>query len=449
MKIFYLDNFRGFQKTKIPILDVNFCVGENSTGKTSFLSIFNLFSSYRFWLEQTFDTGEPGFGNFDDIVSISTNNQSYFRIGFAEEVLDTDSDDKQNDDKQNTEKVTRGILLTYINNEGMPKLYKCTHNFGRDVITITFTKKTVRYKNTTSKVDLLIDKFQNHLFDEWSDIHNTKTTSGYKVITDKFVNVDVVPPLYILSYIYENEIVSKDNGKGRHLSYHLPGASYTGNVAWIAPIRTKPRRTYDEIRLDFSPEGEHTPYIVKKILDSGSNAKKFQSFMRRFGKESGLFKEVNIHRFGKSVTSPFELEVTLEVKPLNISSVGYGVSQGLPVIVELFVRPQGTWYAIQQPEVHLHPRAQAAIGEMIYELATTEEKKFIIETHSDFTIDRYLMCMRDKGKNHKAQVLFFERKDGKNIVSKIPITDTGDLGEVIPDSYREFFLKEEMRVIGI
>lgn len=446
MKIFYLDNFRGFQNTKIPVLDVNFCVGENSTGKTSFLSVFNLMSSYRFWLEQSFDTGEPGFGNFDDIVSISSKDKSYFRIGFAEETQE--SLDLGSDDKQTADKVTRGILLTYMNNGGMPKLHKCTLNYGRDIVTVTFTEKTVRYKNFTSDEYLSIEEFQTTLFDDWAAIHNVNISSGYKVVTDKSINVDLMPTLYILSHIYEVEIASGHNKKGRQLHY-LPGTSYIGNVAWIAPIRTKPRRTYDEIRLDFSPEGEHTPYIVKKILDSGKKAKKFQSFMKKFGEQSGLFKEVNVHRFGKSVTSPFELEVVLETKPLNISSVGYGVSQGLPVIVELFVRPQGTWYAIQQPEVHLHPRAQAAIGEVIYELAATEEKKFFIETHSDFTIDRYRISVRENGENHKGQVLFFERKDGENIVKQIQITEAGELEENMPMSYREFFLKEGMRVIGI
>ncbi len=334
--------------------------------------------------------------------------------------------------------------------EGMPKLYKCTYNYRRDIVTLTFTGKTIRYKISTSEVDLSIHEFQSYLFDDWVDIHNTKISSDYKIITDQLVNEASMPALLALSYIYGIKLDRDRKKNGRH-SFSIPRPSFSGNVAWISPIRAKPRRTYDEISSEFSSEGEgeHTPYVMKKILDSGKKAKKFQSFMKRFGKNSGLFKEVNVHRFGSSVTSPFELEVVLEAKPLNISSVGYGVSQGLPVVVELFVRERGTWYAIQQPEVHLHPRAQAAIGEMIFTLAATEEKKFIVETHSDFMIDRYRICVREEGEDHKGQVLFFERKDGINIVNPIQITDTGDLEEDLPESYREFFLKEEMRVIGI
>ena len=285
--------------------------------------------------------GESGFGHFDDIVSVSSEDQRFFRIGFAEVIPSQDEDGNKN-----TECATTGFLFTYTKVEGMPKLHKCTHNYGKRVVTITYTEKTIRYKIYDSDHDITINDFQDGLFDTWVDIHNTKTSSGYKIIKDEIVNSDNMPALYALSFIREVEIEPSPKRKGRRF-FAVPGPSFGGNVTWIVPIRTKPRRTYDEIRLEFSPEGEHTPYIVKKILDSGEKAKLFQSFMARFGKESGLFKEVNVHRFGSSVTSPFELEVVLEAKPLNISNVGYGVSQGLPVVVELFVRESGTWFAIQ------------------------------------------------------------------------------------------------------
>jgi predicted ATPase len=139
----------------------------------------------------------------------------------------------------------------------------------------------------------------------------------------------------------------------------------------------------------------------------------------------------------------------LETKPLNISNVGYGVSQGLPVIVEAFVREPGTLFAIQQPEVHLHPRAQAAIGEMIFSLAHREKKRFIVETHSDFTIDRYRVSLREsKDADVGSQILFFARVNGKNVVSQILIGKDGGLPDSQPNSYRSFFLKEGLKVIG-
>ena len=46
----------------------------------------------------------------------------------------------------------------------------------------------------------------------------------------------------------------------------------------------------------------------------------------------------------------------------NLIDVGYGVSQALPVLTELLREDCSPVFLLQQPEVHLHPSAQAALG---------------------------------------------------------------------------------------
>ncbi|MCK5665692.1 MAG: AAA family ATPase, partial [Thiotrichaceae bacterium] len=227
--------------------------------------------------------------------------------------------------------------------------------------------------------------------------------------------------------------------------------AFSDDIAWLAPIRSKPRKTYDEYRLDFSPEGDHTPYIIKKLLDRKADAEKFKEFMSNIGIDSGLFESVKIKKYGSGVTSPFELDIVLNKKQLSISNVGYGVSHALPIIVELFVRNKGSWYAVQQPEGHLHPKAQAALGDAFFQLASIENKKFIIETHSDYTIDRFRSNYKTQQdvRKPKAQILFFERTGSGNKVSSLTIDKNGDLPTDQPSSYRDLFIKEELMNLGI
>lgn len=222
-------------------------------------------------------------------------------------------------------------------------------------------------------------------------------------------------------------------------------------IAWLAPIRTKPRRTYDEYKYDFTPEGEHTPYIIKRILKSKTERNNFLRFAKRIGKNSGLFENISVKNYGKSSTSSFELDVELSKKTLSINSVGYGISQALPVIVEMFSRPNGTRFAIQQPEVHLHPRAQAAFGSTIFELALSDNKRFFIETHSDYLIDRFRINMRNSKRKNKpdSQIIFFERSKRGNKLHILPIASNGDIATKQPKKYRDFFVKEEFSVLGI
>jgi predicted ATPase len=143
------------------------------------------------------------------------------------------------------------------------------------------------------------------------------------------------------------------------------------------------------------------------------------------------------------------VDAVLDGTPLNLINVGYGVSQSLPVFVEIVSRPKGSWFAIQQPEVHLHPRAQAALGDAIFDMAVTDVKRFLIETHSDFTIDRFRLNYRRKTRKPSSQILFFERQNKQNTVTPLAISAKGELPVDQPDGYRKFFIKEQMDLLGL
>ncbi|MBK6563539.1 hypothetical protein [Candidatus Amarobacter glycogenicus] len=156
----------------------------------------------------------------------------------------------------------------------------------------------------------------------------------------------------LIQQIHDESAIEYDK---HQFSIRMP--RFTHNMTWLAPIRSKPKRTYDEYKLDFTPEGEHTPYLIRRLLKSKGSTE-FREFIERFGLESGLFEKLEIKGFGKEVASPFELRVVLSNLHIALVNVGYGVSQALPVVVEMFARPEGSKFAIQQPEVHLHPRAK-------------------------------------------------------------------------------------------
>ena len=81
MKTLYIDNYKGFSDTFIPFLDVNFFVGENSTGKTSILNLLNILSETAFWFRPDFNNRQVELGYFDEIINQCSNNKTYFTIG--------------------------------------------------------------------------------------------------------------------------------------------------------------------------------------------------------------------------------------------------------------------------------------------------------------------------------------------------------------------------------
>ena len=161
-----------------------------------------------------------------------------------------------------------------------------------------------------------------------------------------------------------------------------------------------------------------------------------------------MFQEIEIRKLGDYVSDPVQVMVKDGYIASNLIDVGYGVSQALPVAVESIIAPEHTRLLIQQPEVHLHPRAQAALGSLFARLAGSHGKQFVVETHSDFIMDRVRTEVA-KGTISAQDViiLYLEKEQGKTTVYPIEIGETGGILNP-PPSYRSFFMEETFDVLS-
>ncbi len=448
MKIIYLDNFRGFSNTFIPIENVNFLIGENSSGKSSLLALINLLSSPKFfWLTNDFNSEECELGNFDDLVSSENESRGHFTIGHL-----TSYDANHNHPKKEKNKdETLGIVLTYVEKNGKPRLSKISYLHGSSIVHAKITNKTLAYTSDsyTKKHPMNYEEFQEVVKAHLLIDKKLKSLKKAKLPKNMITNLSDAPLWMITDYIGK-ELRSKNKDQFNQLSFPFPHRAE--ELIWIAPIREKPRRTYDNLKSGFSPEGTHTPHMLNEILNGQNkeSSQKLSEALKNFGAESGLFKEIQTKRYGNDSTAPFEIDVVLSKNPLKITNVGYGVAQVLPIIVESFSRRKRTMFAIQQPEVHLHPKAQAALGEFFCNLAVSENKQFLIETHSDFLIDRFrLNLSKVKKEKIKSQVLFFERTIDGNKCYPIEILGNGQYAENQPVSFRDFFIGEQINMLEL
>ncbi|MEQ1947079.1 MAG: AAA family ATPase [Bryobacteraceae bacterium] len=420
--VLYLDNVRGFENTYVPLTDVSFLVGENSTGKTSVLKLLNLLADPRFLLlpHALLADEENNLSTWSDLTSERT-----LRIGMIRRSTDKDG-----------LVMPLGALVTYGEQDGQPIDTHFTCTVGTQEIAIKRIDRHVYARVRPNAIDSKADI--RSLFGSWIKEQSAKAVpAGYQLL-------DMPKQLRGASLFYPLSQVAKESG--------LVPRLFDVHLAWLAPVRSKPRRTYDEAQRFFAPEGAHTPTLIRTLLLS-RNATQMGMVraLENFGKNSGLFRTLATREFGKGDAAPFQLQIVLDKRAFNVTNVGYGVSQALPIVVEVLCRDSGSWFAIQQPEVHLHPRAQAALGDFVFEFASSQNKKFLIETHSDFMIDRYRISLRKSRSKKKpsSQILFFERRNGKNTVTPLAITDSGELPVDQPKSYRHFFIKEQMDMLEL
>ena len=165
-----------------------------------------------------------------------------------------------------------------------------------------------------------------------------------------------------------------------------------------APVRSKPHRTYDPSLVARDPEGDYVPmYLANQYFEGKKRWDRLREALQCFGKDAGLFDEITVKPLGKQ-SGPFQLQIRrfdgqAKGPQRNLIDVGYGVSQVLPVVTELLRQDAPPMFLLQQPEVHLHPSAQAALGSLFCRVADWD-RQIVIETHSDHLLDRVRMDVR-------------------------------------------------------
>jgi predicted ATPase len=160
----------------------------------------------------------------------------------------------------------------------------------------------------------------------------------------------------------------------------------------IGPFRTPPERRYPFGGFSASrsgPTGEQAVnLLITEALLNPNSARPLHDSLSFWLNHLKLAESLDIKDIAKRLNL-FEVDVTGagQGTSANLADVGFGVSQVLPVLVQGLLMRRGGIYLVQQPEIHLHPDAQAGLADFFIYLATYGVIT-IIETHSEYLLLR-------------------------------------------------------------
>lgn len=134
----------------------------------------------------------------------------------------------------------------------------------------------------------------------------------------------------------------------------------------------------------------------------------------------------------------------IELKPQDI---GVGVSQLLPIVVAALATEDGM-VAMEQPELHIHPALQVALGDLFIHRVVDREVCFLIETHSEHLLLRFLRRIRETSANElppevdgltpEQLSVAFIKKNGTSVeVTSLDVDETGEFKNEWPDGFFE------------
>ena len=113
--------------------------------------------------------------------------------------------------------------------------------------------------------------------------------------------------------------------------------------------------------------------------------------------------------------------------PVNIVAEGFGANALIQLLHQLIAAEKGATVLIEEPEIHLHPKAQAELAEVLTETAKDEDKQIIMTTHSEYVAGRLLTLVAE-GKlttDELAIYSFLKGEKGECTATEIEVTERG------------------------
>ena len=468
-----LRNYRCFSDTgDIDIRSITLLIGANSTGKSSFLKFFPLLkqtigefvSGLFLWTGQLVD-----FKNFKNTIK---DGSDIMTIGFT--ITDLPIRTKTRLKKEVLHNVRIEFTLCGVEDDEHYDYIRCMSvNFGehsfllecneKDAVKLTVDSvdsKTLKDKIFIGPTNSLLPKI---IFQVSEDEISEESDIAYKKMKGIMMEDDKIPFISNLIKSFDNvyddsllrkRLLSSDSPKieEKDIKHFIDYLHYytvntlidsiniymfrlADRISYMKPLRAIVERYY-----------RYTNQAVNEISADGSNLPMYYNSLSKDDKKS--FNEWLWSLFKFTIdTKPseghLELQIKEQDKPVrNLVDVGFGYTQILPILTVVWKKiykdaskdavngNQTAFLAIEQPELHLHPRFQGKFVEML-SVAVNDAKerqvdlRVIIETHSETIVNRLGELVADDVnplKSEDVNILIFNSEQdnlGREITSSL------------------------------
>ena len=218
-------------------------------------------------------------------------------------------------------------------------------------------------------------------------------------------------------------------------------------VQRVSSGRNPPQRSYS--RDTGSTAGERARRLIDGIDASGLEArpargrKDLRAHLVDGLETLGIADHLEATRIGDYHTE-VRLRDNITKIASNLSEFGYGTSQVLPVLEGCALPGPGPLF-IEQPEIHLHPRAQGQLAQILCD--TSKRRQMIVETHSEHMINRARRLIAE-GKLAAENVIihYIDRNTDGSHAQTIGLDKLGDFTADWPDGFYDERYHETMKI---
>ncbi len=155
----------------------------------------------------------------------------------------------------------------------------------------------------------------------------------------------------------------------------------------------------------------------------------FQAMVAYWLKEMGLIEEFRVSEIGEN-SNRWQARVRTRKNGSEVllTDVGFGISQVLPVVTLLQYVPEGSTVILEQPEIHLHPLAQAALADVIIQAALHRRVQVLLESHSEHLLLRLQRRIAEEAiSSDDVKLYFCDAPKGESLITKLDVDLFGSI----------------------
>ena len=423
-----LQNFKCWRALDIELAPITLFFGVNSSGKTAILESLLM-------LKQTVDSRDP-----NTHLNFGGGPRDYADLGSYRGLIF--GHDESGDLRLNLhwdlkhESVEELAIARWVEDKDDKRAlypsvslsYKASWGFEREIIVKNLEFKLFEDGSDTDKIELARQQDNQYRL---SHFHRDPmgNSTDYVEFQTKFVsapdNSHVVTDGFFLQAV-DNHVSTSS----MFISVQL--GRLLGAVSYLGPLRQYPKRQYlwtGGTPSIIEPDGANSiEMLISSARDDSNLVKNVRNRLSSLELVDGFTVKPIDHN-----QRWYEATATIGGVESSLADVGFGVSQVLPVVTMLLSAPEGSIILLEQPELHLHPNAQAALADLLLDVADKRNLQLIVESHSEHIVRRLQRRIAEAEHSYatteKIRMYYCEPGDNGSTVNEVELDRFGQISK--------------------
>ncbi len=248
------------------------------------------------------------------------------------------------------------------------------------------------------------------------------------------------PP--VKCYGFPDEVSGYYQNLGFLSDFVLAFENLCSDITYLGPLREYPRRSYiwsGERPQDVGLSGEEAIPALLAARAEGLTSPRLVNVKRSHKPIEHrilewLQKMELIHSFSLEPIAENRKDYEFRVKKspnsseVLITDVGFGVSQLLPVLVLCYYVPENSTIILEQPEIHLHPKVQSDLADVLIDVVKNRNVQIILESHSEHLLLRLMRRIAEEDISADQTALYFcQINDGTSEIERLNMDGYGNI----------------------